>query len=1399
MESCHYHKMNSTFFCSYTMALSTVIFVAALLINTQCYCSADKLYCVTPTATSCSSCPLNSTNCTTLSTYAKEAELYFASNTTMIFLPGDHILNKNITVRNVARLIMRGESSFGMIVKVICSGSVGFSFTNMVDFGIHSLAFTHCSRSKYGLFIQSTQYAELVNCSFNDNFGTALVIINANITLAGNSEFTNNHCGSTSCGGGGGIVAISSNLTFTGYTIFLENIVTPYWGGGGGGITAVSSNLTFTGNITFLENIATFYQRDYGGGGAIYAYGNSMLIFNGTNNFINNSANYGTGGAIYSAGSTILSFSGTNHFFNNSADSVGGAIYTEGSTVLSFSGTNNFFKNSPDSNGGAIYAYGNSMLIFNGTNNFINNSATRGGAIYTLGNTVLNFSGTNNFFNNSADSNGGAICAYWNAVVNFDGTNNFFSNSADDNDGEGGAIYAYGSAVLSFYETNNFFNNTADHGGAIYAFGSTVLRFSATSSFFNNSANHCGEGGAIYSTNSAELIFSGTSNFFNNTADNNGSAGNCGGGAIYAYFMTELSFSGTNNFFNNSANHGGDGGAIHTSHFARLIFSGTSNFINNSADDNDGRGGAIYADSNAILWFSETNNFTSNSAIDGGAIHGNTRSTLRFDGTTYFTNNGYFGGRVDTLNGGTNGGGVFLQLKSTLDFLSNTTVYWEDNHASLGGAIYVDDRFYDPFAYCNTPGVTYPPGPCFFSVPLQNSLPINIQLVFKDNTADAGSVLYGGAIDNCRLPRSSGKVFDMIVHIESQNTTSSISSEPFRVCPCENNYPNCSESRILYTVYPGETFNVSVVAVGQRNGIVTAGIRSTVDRGHLLGSQYYQQASNTCTTINYTVFTLDGVHLELYADGPCSTFSYILNLNLTVNQTCPPGFNISESAMACICEPRLERYTDNCNITNGVGQITRNSDKQFWVGYDNQSLELILHPLCPFDYCISQTVVFTLNNTDMQCAYNRSDLLCGHCKKGYSLVLGTSQCRKCTNSHLALIIPFALLGVALVFLLLACKLTVATGTLSGLVFYANIIGPNRTIFLPVKSTDVFSIFIAWLNLDFGIETCFYDGMDAYTKTWLQFVFPVYIWLLVGLIILVSRFSRRFAKLLGDSPVAVLATLILLSYTKILRTLIAVIYITHLEYPTYKRSVWLYDANIDYLSGKHIPLFLVAVLVFLFLFLPYTLLLLFGQWLQAKSDLKLFSWVNKLKPLMDSYHAYYKPKHRYWTGLLLVLRVVLLLVFALNPQQDPSINLLAIQVGTGILVVWAWVSGGVHEKWYLDALESSFALNLIILAATTYYINFSSGNELAAGYTSVSIAFTTFIIILAYCIFQQLKNTNLNFYKFCIKHAENKPADNQAENKPADNQAENKPTDNPLVQVADFSQLREPLLEDTPPT
>ena len=106
-----------------------------------------------------------------------------------------------------------------------------------------------------------------------------------------------------------------------------------------------------------------------------------------------------------------------------------------------------------------------------------------------------------------------------------------------------------------------------------------------------------------------------------------------------------------------------------------------------------------------------------------------------------------------------------------------------------------------------------------------------------------------------------------------------------------------------------------------------------------------------------------------------------------------------------------------------------------------------------------------LNNPDEQCKYSHSGLLCGKCKESLSLVLGSSQCKKCSNSYLALLIPFALAGVLLVMLLFLLDLTVKAGTLHGLIFYSNVVAANHHIFIPQSANNPASIFIAWLNLD----------------------------------------------------------------------------------------------------------------------------------------------------------------------------------------------------------------------------------------------------------------------------------------------------------------------------------------------
>ena len=320
-------------------------------------------------------------------------------------------------------------------------------------------------------------------------------------------------------------------------------------------------------------------------------------------------------------------------------------------------------------------------------------------------------------------------------------------------------------------------------------------------------------------------------------------------------------------------------------------------------------------------------------------------------------------------------------------------------------------------------------------------------------------------------------------------------------------------------------------------------------------------------------------------------------------------------------------------------------------------------------------------------------------------------------------------------------------------------------------------------------------------TWLQFVFPLYIWLSVGLITVICNVSTTAARILGSTnPIAVLATLFLLSYTKLLRTIIAAFSSTTLECPNDEtKVVGLYDGNIGYLDkndGRHIALFLASLLVFSFLFLPYTLFLVFGQCILPRLDpnkLRCLSWTNylKLKSFLDAYHAPYKDRHRYWIGLLLLVHFILFIASAIidiESPQDPHVNLLMIIASNVGLAMWVWnASGGVYKKWYLNALESSFILNLVLLSATTLYVKLTGGNQAAVFYTSVSITFAIFIGIIIYHVSLRVMDTRA--WRNLVRkiHNRRQPCEIPMEEVPP------APRPPPTVSVVDLAALREPLL------
>ena len=350
----------------------------------------------------------------------------------------------------------------------------------------------------------------------------------------------------------------------------------------------------------------------------------------------------------------------------------------------------------------------------------------------------------------------------------------------------------------------------------------------------------------------------------------------------------------------------------------------------------------------------------------------------------------------------------------------------------------------------------------------------------------------------------------------------------------------------------------------------------------------------------------------------------------------------------------------------------------------------------------------------------------------------------------------------LVLFLIVCNLTVSVGTINGLIFYGNIVRVTYAFFFLTPRTSalkrfqqMLAVFIAWLNLDLGIETCFFYGMDAYIQTWLQFAFPFYIWTIVGIIIYLSRRSTTIVKLVGSSAVSVLATLFLLSYAKLQRTVITAFSFTYLQnYYGDGRSlaVWLYDRNVPFLEGKHIPLFLMALVVTVFFLLPFTLLLMFAPCIQASNHF-LFKRVKmKLLPLLDAYQAPYKDKFRFWTGLMLVVRSVLLVGFGLNILGDSDINHLLTVTVLSVLLGYTGITGIAYKNTTLNILETSFHINLLLLSGWTIYNRHKSNEDSSDGQsalvcTSTGVAFTAFICILFYhtCVLIKI-GTHFNRHK-----------------------------------------------------
>ena len=262
-----------------------------------------------------------------------------------------------------------------------------------------------------------------------------------------------------------------------------------------------------------------------------------------------------------------------------------------------------------------------------------------------------------------------------------------------------------------------------------------------------------------------------------------------------------------------------------------------------------------------------------------------------------------------------------------------------------------------------------------------------------------------------------------------------------------------------------------------------------------------------------------------------------------------------------------------------------------------------------------------------------------------------------------------------------------------------------------------------MNFDFRTKSCSYNGMDDYAKAWLHLILPFYLISVSIVLIILSRYSATVQKLTARKALPVLATLFLYSFTKSLMTVCNVLFqyspITHL--PSNKTElVWSISTTTPLFGLKFMVLFVVCMLLFIIL-LPFNVILLFTRTL---SCLRL---VTTFKPILDTYFAPYRDSAYYWTGLLLLIRMLVYILAA----SDADIGLVAIPaLMGGLLCVHAAVQP--FKSKFHNIQECVTILNLLVITSVLSYKKSLVGLKVAEVLILIGVVY--FMLAIAFhCI------------------------------------------------------------------
>ena len=1285
---------------------------------------------------------LAQTNANILNTIFSDISITSTTTSDNGILKASH---SNVTIQRI--LFKDNKANFGLAFR---SSTVAIFQSNFKDNHVNSAVASIILVSLRDYYVIHSLGGVLY---FDEN--CSVTVTNSNFIDNNVRSFSVRENGENTAHVGGVVLALSASSTEFKFCNFLNNIGSGDIKGGAIHILYNPIQRVVSGAVVYIHG-CIFTNDSAFTSGAVYVNGASINIDISDTSFTANMA-HGKGGAISVDISGNVIISGCI-FWNNvalvhnvkplsiSVNGNGGAMYCSVHGELKL--VNNNFTNNEASSGGALYVDHCHKLIVQ-KSKFSTNDANNGnGGAVAIQDTVVGIRSINFtesvYINNTATGDGGGLYMYVEEGVGSSSTfitsNNFYNNQAKL--GSGGALALVDVKELEI-NANEFYSNLASNGGALYVMSES-----------RSSDSHCScmEHNLIFTKIISEGVFS------CNKAIH--------GGAIYVVGSQPINFSIGINITENFAEYGG---AVFINS-GRLYISSDVVMTNNTAESS---GGAAYLSNGELSCHGGgTITLERNTAkAQGGGIYSSNSSLIINSTVEHPHSTSSF---IKFLqNHGKEGGGLYLCKGSIISILnfqvsdtSESAVFFIHNTATFGSDLGITDDTPSGNAIHN---MSYSHSKCFIQIFQPHNVSHNVSFDYTDALyftliSQASSKLQLNVLKTqfatCRVNKQ--PAINELDHLKAVSNLQdvNIGTSLHSLCFCRDGLPDC-----FYTPPPVEVVHnnigVEVAVVDQFNHAYRASVKIEVNstKGTIISKEQGNQQTNmSCTKFEFDVYSsLYDQEVIMFPIHVMPPYQYMggnkrnlkLSLHFQACKICPIGFQkVTENIKGCQChcdEVLMKYLIRDCNY---LTQTVTKQHTTVWISHyliDDNSSGYLTYPYCPHNYCLPPEIIVEIDlniprGSDAQCSNNRGGLLCGSCINGSTLSLGSTHCIEC-DTHwpvvlVVLIISGIVGGIILVASFLVLNLTVAVGTLNGIIFYANIVAANIRTFFP--SRHFLTIFISWINLELGIDTCFFEGMDAYWKTWIELAFPTYLIALVIFTIIVSEKSMRFSNLIGKkNPVATLDTLVLLSYVKFLRVIISSYSFAILDYPDHsRRLVWLPDATVPYFSGKHIPLFIAATLVLL-VGVAYTSLLFSWQWLLRYQDVKCLAWIRHqhLRLFIVPYHAPYKPKHRYWTGLLLLVRIVVYIISAGTLSMDHTISIIAIGIATSILLLLS--TNRPYNKRPIEMMEVISFTNISCLCLATVFLSKGGKGQDIVACISGSITFLMFLIVLSYHIFTEL--------------------------------------------------------------